>query len=395
VERRAYGSGRLFVATDKAGRESWYGSWWAGGVRVKRRLGPKRRPATSDGLTRTQAERELRKRIESDTVLARNQRRTVAEAGEAYIEYLQFVMERKPTTIGDYRGYLRLHLAPFFAHHTLDKIDAPAVEAFLRAKRHAGLSSKTVHNFLNFLHGLFRFAIRRGWAERNPVAMIDRPPAPRSSQRRIQFLQPEELDALVRAVPDDELGAVEGVIYLTAAMTGLRQGELVALRWIDVDYPARRVRVADSYTRGAFGSPKSGHGRSVPMGDRLAGELERHHQRSRWQAEQDLVFAHPLTSHVLDASKLRKRFNLAIERAEVRRITFHELRHTFGTQMAAVGAPLRAIQEWMGHADASTTEVYAHYAPDPTNGAIFVQRAFGSADGQQRSSASQLSMSLR
>ena len=61
----------------------------------------------------------------------------------------------------------------------------------------------------------------------------------------------------------------------------------------------------------------------------------------------------------------------------MREITFHELRHTFGTQMAAAGAPLRAIQEWMGHADAKTTEIYAHYAPDPTHGAAFAERAFG------------------
>jgi integrase len=113
------------------------------------------------------------------------------------------------------------------------------------------------------------------------------------------------------------------------------------------------------------------------MADRLAGELELHSQRSPWTKDDDLVFAHPLTGHVFDASKIRKRFNTALERAGLHRITFHELRHTFGTQMAAAGAPLRAIQEWMGHADASTTEIYAHYAPDPTGGAAFVERAFG------------------
>ena len=66
-----------------------------------------------------------------------------------------------------------------------------------------------------------------------------------------------------------------------------------------------------------------------------------------------------------------------MSRADVHEITFHELRHTFGTQMAAAGAPLRAIQEWMGHADAKTTEIYAHYAPDATGGAAFAERAFG------------------
>jgi integrase len=149
-------------------------------------------------------------------------------------------------------------------------------------------------------------------------------------------------------------------------MTGLRQGELLGLRWLDVDWTASRVRVAESYTRGVFDAPKSHRGRSVPMADRLAGELERHFQRSRWRAERDLVLAHPLTGNVLDASKLRKRFRIAVAHGGIEDLTFHELRHTFGTQMAAAGAPLRAIQEWMGHADASTTEIYAHYAPDPS-----------------------------
>jgi integrase len=293
-------------------------------------------------------------------------------------------MQRKRTTIQDYRGYLRRHLAPFFGGRPLDKIDRDRIETFMLAKLKDGLSPKTVQNLLNFLHGIYAFSIKRQWATDNPVALVDRPRSPRSAHRRIRFLQPEELEALLRAVPDDYLGALERPIYVAAAMTGLRQGELLGLRWVDVDWSASRVRVAESFTRGAFDSPKSHRGRSVPMPDRLAQELEHHFQRSRWRSDQDLVFAHPLTGRVLDASKLRKRFTQALERAELHVITFHELRHTFGTQMAAAGAPLRAIQEWMGHADASTTEIYAHYAPDPTAGAAFAQRAFGGlADGRR------------
>ncbi len=107
----------------------------------------------------------------------------------------------------------------------------------------------------------------------------------------LRFLSKEDLEAVVRAVPDDELGAVERPLYPCAAMTGLRQGELIGLRWCDIDWIAGRVRVAESYTRGAFDSPKSHRGRSVPMSDRLAGELERHFQRTRWRGERDLVFA--------------------------------------------------------------------------------------------------------
>ena len=72
---------------------------------------------------------------------------------------------------------------------------------------------------------------------------------------------------------------------------------------------------------------------------------------------------HPESGGPLDRSKLTRRFKQAIKLAKVREITFHELRHTFGTRMAAAGVPLRTIQHWMGHADAKTTQIYAHYQP--------------------------------
>jgi integrase len=378
TSKRSYGSGRLYIRKDKRGRETWYASWRAGGGHVHRKIGRKRSQGGRDGLTRVQAERELRRRIDSDAVVAAAGRWSIAEAGAQYVDHLEHVMERKRTTIQDYRGYLSRHLEPFFGDRPLDKIEPARLRSYMKTKRAAGLSSKTVQNHLNFLHGVFGFAVRRGWAQSNPVAVVERPKKSRSPHRRIRFLQTVELEAVIRAVPRDDLGAVERPMYLTAAMTGLRQGELLGMRWIDVDWVAGRIRVADSYTRGAFDSPKSHAGRSVPMADRLARELELHFQRSPYSADDDLVFCHPQTGHVLDPSKIRKRFKKALKRAEVHEITFHELRHTFGTQMAAAGAPLRAIQEWMGHADASTTEIYSHYAPDPSHGASFAAKAFGS-----------------
>jgi hypothetical protein len=91
------------------------------------------------------------------------------------------------------------------------------------------------------------------------------------------------------------------------------------------------------------------------------------------------VFGHPETGRPYDASKLRKRFKDAVGRAEIRPIRFHDLRHTFGTRMAAAGAPLRNIQEWMGHGDYRTTLIYADYAPDPVQGARWAEAAFSDA----------------
>jgi integrase len=99
------------------------------------------------------------------------------------------------------------------------------------------------------------------------------------------------------------------------------------------------------------------------MADRLVGELDRWSQRSVYCGEDELVFAHPLTGSPLDRSKVSKRFKAACRSAGVREVKFHDLRHTFATRLAASGQPLRTIQEFLGHADSKTTQIYAHYAP--------------------------------
>jgi integrase len=374
MARRSYGTGSLFVYRDARGRELWYGRWYAGGRRVHRKIGPKRQRGTREGLTRSQAERELQRRVEVERPVLRS-RLTIEGAGRLFLEHLEHVLERKPTTLADYRSMLRRHIEPFFGTRPVERIGGDEVRSYLAAKKHDGLSSKTISNQLVFLHGLFAHAVKRGWTPANPVASVDRPRAS-GGDPDIRYLDLSELEALLRAVPDDHLGPTEHALYLTAAMTGLRQGELVALRWLDVDWQAARIRVRRNYTRQQFGTPKSKRSsRSVPLADRVAGELERHFQRSAFQGDEDLAFAHPHTGHPLDASKIRKRFAAALDRAGLRQVRFHDLRHTFGTHCAASGVPLRTLQEWMGHKDAKTTEIYADYAPSPHETEL-VQRAF-------------------
>ena len=159
-------------------------------------------------------------------------------------------------------------------------------------------------------------------------------------------------------------------------MTGLRQGELLGLQWRDVDWLAGKLRVRRSYVRGHWGPPKSRRAtRAVPMADRLAGELDRHHKASSYDADDDLVFGHPQRGTVLDHSDLVRRFKRALRAGGVRQVRFHDLRHTFGTRMAAAGVPMRTLQEWMGHRDFKTTLIYADYAPSGHEAGL-VERAF-------------------
>lgn len=242
--RRGYGSGSLFVY-----RDSWYGQWRAGGRQVKRKLGPRRQPGGRDGLTRPQAERELRRRIEAEThVTTVGDRRTVGEAGQRLIEHLG-ALGRKPTTLATYRSLLHTHLVPHLDGRALDRIEPEHVERLIVAMRREGAGPKTIINAVTLLHQIFAFGERKGWCGRNPCKQVDRPRVEETTD--IRFLEIEEVEALLRGVPEDDLlGPTDSALFLTATMTGLRQGELLGLRWRDIDWRVARIRVRQNYVRG-------------------------------------------------------------------------------------------------------------------------------------------------
>lgn len=389
MSKRNYGTGQLY---EKSG--AYYGRWrTSSGRRLNRKVGHVRTPGESDGLTRLQAEREFRRMQEAEELAPRPEPGapipTVDEMASSLRERLQLRGTRK-----SYREaceYMqRVHISPHLGDRKIVDVDTADVEALGRTLLGKGLSQKSVRNMLGFLHGVFEHGIDRGWLRENPVRRAEKPRRGRSGTNPdIQFLTVEELDAVIRAIPDeavirkpaptrqgrsgpapppspDVLGPVLRVVILTAAMTGLRQSELLGLRWRDVDWAAQRIRVRNTFVRGEHSSEGKSDlstRRSVPMADRLAGELDRWSKRTEYRSDGDLVFAHPQTGHPLDRSKVSKRFKAACRAAGVREVKFHDLRHTFATRLAASGQPLRTIQEFLGHADSKTTQIYAHYAP--------------------------------
>lgn len=373
--RRPRGTGSLLIQRDAAGREVWYGKWRIGSEQVKRRIGPKRVASTRQGLTRTQAEAELRRLMGTlEHASSQGGRTTVAEAGALLLDQLH-AKGRKRATLETYESAIRVQLAPYFGEQRLDRIGRREIEGFMLAMSRSGRAPKTTLNALGILHSIFELARREGWVAGNPCTLVDKP-RPADADPDIRFLGPEDVEALLRAVPSNDLGEVDRRLYLAAVMTGMRQGELLALRWRDIDWAARRVRVRRSFVRGEFGTPKSKRSsRSVPLADRLAGELDQLHQRSLYRGDEALVFGHPHTGKPLDRSKLLKRFKAALTAGGVREVRFHDLRHTFGTRMAAQGMPMRTLQELLGHRDFKTTLIYADYAPSAQE-AEWVEAAF-------------------
>jgi integrase len=393
--RRSYGAGQLYTRRDGNGRETWYGRWYVAGRRIKRKIGPKRVPGSREGMTPTQAEAELRRLMMTEipgTPLT-GDALTMEELGRRYTAHL-LRQGRKKATLVAVESILRIWLMPFFAERDLRRIKPDDVLDLVsmmesghrpgprtRGDRRYGrpVGAKSIRNYIGTLSAMLGYAERKGWLANNVAHRIDLPAAPTSED--IRFLDPEEVMRLAKHAPPGAYQHLDQALYLTAAMTGLRQGELVALRWRDVDWGAARVRVRQNYVLGEFGTPKSKRStRSVPLADIVARQLRSLYEASGSPASSTLVFADPIEGGPLEKSAILRRYRRALKASRIdTKHRFHDLRHTFGTRMAAAGVPMRTLQEWMGHRDIDTTQRYADYAPGAHEAAL-VEAAFRSLE---------------
>jgi integrase len=268
---------------------------------------------------------------------------TVTHACEEYLRYIEQERQRKPSTLRDYDSIFRNHVLPHLGSIRLEDLTPESVELWAAHEidPNRQMANRTREKTITVFHGVMERARKLYRLPSNPVADVEKPRT--AAKTEIQVFSPEEVMALVRAADCEQ----DAAIFLTAAFTGLRQGELVALHWRDVDFPGSAIRVRASYTNGHLTSPKSGKVRSVPMAPRVAETLARLNQREFWTGDHDLVFV-GITGSYLDGSALSKRYRAALQRAELRPLRFHDLRHTFGTRVIGV-ADIRRVQVWMGH----------------------------------------------
>ena len=275
---------------------------------------------------------------------------TFADAAAEWLRYVEHDRACKPSTITDYR-------------HTVDRLkrdlgtmrlEDVTTEVLERWKGTLTVSNRTVAKHLVILYGIFKRAMKVWGLPRNPAADVERPRFRVSDD--LDAFSPEEVWALSRAASSKQ----DAAIFLTASFTGLRLGELLALQWRDINYAGDVIRVRRSYNvHGGVGSPKNGKVRSVPMVPDVAKALAALADREFFVGDEDLVFP-GVTGSFQDATALRVRYKAALQRARLRPLRFHDLRHTFGT-LAVRRAEVPAVQAWMGHSDIQTTMRYVHH----------------------------------
>lgn len=323
------------------------------------------------------------------------QRRIVLfeELAMAWLEYLGRGERAKPSTLRDYKSMLatpgicakgkrrrRARIMSAFAGRDAESITTAEVATFLDSLEVEGLAPKTVDKYRGTLSAMYRFAMRPGsfgFAE-NPVAATEKPRI--AEPGVIETFTLDELEAIKDAAlhgdhrtrPVGQAGphvlaewkrfnAQDAAIFMIAAFTGLRQGEIRALRWAHVNLDERLLTVEEAISAKERSTTKSRRYRIVPLTNRACEEFRAVASRKRWRGRNDLVFC----GHgggVLDGTELTKRFKRAQKAAAVRQRRFHDLRHTFGSTAVRRFDVVR-VKEMMGHARLSTTERYLHSRP--------------------------------
>jgi len=257
------------------------------------------------------------------------------------------------------------HLIPALGHIPLKQLTPQAIQAYY-GKACEKLSSRSVHYHHRILKQALKYGIRQGYLGRNPCELVD-PPKPRPKPMRT--LTPEELEALLEVASDNQFYPV---IY-TAVSTGLRQAELLGLRWRDIDLDLRSISVSQVLykRRGVceFKEPKTAHSRRrVRMTRKLADYLREYKAEKeslslhlvRLPKLDDLVFSN-VEGKPIDPGVLTHNFHRIAKRAGLENVRFHDLRHSFASFMLLRGVPAKLISEALGHSSvAFTMDVYSH-----------------------------------
>lgn len=337
--------------------------------------------------------------------------RTFGDLCRAYLVYAQREQAVPVTaaTLANYRRIIDTGLLPAYGEHTpprrltTERIEARRENVLagrVKGVRGKPMSRDALRREMVLMGAVMRLARKRGWISHNPMDGVEAVHPPARSED-FNVLTTEQVEAVARKAasgwepvePGERKGtrvSEDMAAHLTeirrdtaqthaamirfAAYTGLRLGELRALRWRDIDWQGAIVHVRrNAPTSAPAGekekAPKSGRARTVPLSDEAARTAEGLSRRDRWTEPGDRVFPSP-TGEAIDDVKVRRAFYDALTtaglgslRTKEEPMTWHDLRHSFGTTCAVAGIPEVTIQSWMGHAHGETTKRYMHHAP--------------------------------
>ena len=271
----------------------------------------------------------------------------------------------KNSTIRYYNHELERHILPMFGALTLSGLTRAGIESLLSNLRQKGHASGTLRGVRATFSTVLKTAVELGYLERNVAHGIRIRSTGANLERR--HYSPAEVQQLLPQLTEPCRTVVQ-----VAVLTGLRIGEILALRWKRIDLLRNTLEVAETYSEGEFGSPKtrSSH-RVIPISLALRGLLEIHRSRQGKRSPEDLVFTTPSGTPLSPKNLYNRILAPACDRIKLPRVSWHSFRHTHATLLTEVGESIKTAQSLLGHSDLGTTlNTYSHVIPDSQRRAV-------------------------
>lgn len=322
---------------------------------------------------RTQREVLERRKTELERVAggmpSGSERQTVAEYLTVWLDGSKTRVRLSTWT--SYRVYIEKHIVPELGRVRLAQLTPAHLQRLYAKLIAAGKAPISVRHLHALLHKALGDAAKWGLVPRNIVPLIDPPRAPRHEMTALDERQ-------VRALLDEAAGDRLGAFYVLAVTTGMRLGEMFALRWKDVDLEKRmlQVRQTVSWAGGSlsFGEPKTKKSRRrIELSALAVAALKDHRRRQleerlrslgAWQEDLDLVFTNEIGGALHPSNVMNRSYRPLLERARLPRIRLHDLRHTAATIALARGVPAKIVSEMLGHSSVAVTlDIYSHVTP--------------------------------
>jgi integrase len=276
----------------------------------------------------------------------------------------------RPRTWKRYEQYIRVHLLPTLGRVALAKLSAQHLQLLYAKKLEEGLSSTSVHHTHTVIHKALEGALRLGLIQRNVSDLVD---PPRMRHHEMTTLSEQQARTLI--------GATHGIrheaLYVVALATGMRLGELLALKWRDIDLERATLNVRATLQRTPDGlilaEPKTAYSRrTIALSRTAVAAFRQHHARQQeerlrigetWH-DMDLIFANEIGRPLEAGNVLRRSFWPLLKRAGLPHMRFHDLRHTAATLLLGRGINPKVVSEMLGHSHISITlGLYSHVTP--------------------------------
>lgn len=276
----------------------------------------------------------------------------------------------RESTFDVYKWIIDSHIIPGIGMITMDKITTLDIQKFLNKKKVDGLSSEYIKKMYNILHGSFEKAVVWGLIQKNIVSAAE---PPRSESKDINTWNIEQASSFL----EHTKGEFFHIAYVIAIYTGMRKGEILGLRWKDIDMEASRLSIRQTIYRTRVGlifqEPKTKSSkRVVALPDIVIQSLKKQkHEQNKWKIQLGPAFLdHDLVvtnyeGKPVDPRNLTRHFTKMIKECELPKIRFHDLRHTHATIMLQLGEHPKVVSERLGHSRvAITMDTYSHVTPD-------------------------------